>query len=119
MGYQPVGPYWNQLNDNQWHRVTYLLQPASSAGATDGIARMWVDGTKIVDVSAAAAGITPPGGTKVWCTMTEVGQIDTYKTGTINLGEYLNGRLGDGVTDLPMTLDYDDFLWWTLANRIR
>jgi hypothetical protein len=50
--------------------------------------------------------------------MTEVGQIDTYKTGTINLGEYLNGSSGDGVTDLPMALDYDDFMWWTLAARI-
>jgi len=81
MGYQPVGPYWNQLNNNQWHRATYLLQPASSPGATDGVARMWVDGTKIVDISAAAAGVTPPGGTKVWCTMAEVAQLDTYQTG--------------------------------------
>jgi uncharacterized protein YjdB len=118
MGYQPVGPYWNQLNNNQWHRATYLLQPASAPGATDGVARMWVDGTKIVDISAAAAGITPPGGTKVWCTMAEVAQLDTYQTGTINLGEYMNGRLGDGVTDLPMTLDFDDFAWWRLAARV-
>ena len=118
VGYQPVGPYWNQLNNNQWHRVTYLYQPASSAGATDGVARMWVDGTKIVDVSAAAAGITPPGGTKVWCTMAEVAQLDTYQTGMINLGEYMNGGLGDGVTDLPMTLDFDDFVWWKLPVRL-
>jgi len=119
VGYQPVGPYWNQLNNNQWHRVTYLYQPASSAGATDGIARMWIDGTKIVDVSAAAAGITPSGGTKVWCTLAEVAQLDTYQTGMINLGEYMNGRLGDGVTDLPMALDFDDFLWWKLPARVR
>jgi len=119
VGYQPVGPYWNQLNNNQWHRVTYLYQPASSAGATDGVARMWVDGTKIVDVSAAAAGITPPGGTKVWCTMAEVAQLDTYQTGMINLGEYMNGGLGDGVTDLPMTLDFDDLVWWKVPARIR
>ncbi len=118
MGYQPVGPYWNQLNNNQWHRVTYLYQPASSAGATDGIARMWVDGTKIVDVSAAAAGVTPSGGTKVWCTMAEVAQLDTYQTGMINLGEYMNGGLGDGVTDLPMALDFDDFVWWKLPARV-
>jgi hypothetical protein len=119
MGYQPVGPYWNQLNNNQWHRATYLLQPASSPGATDGIARMWVDGTKIVDISAAAAGVTPAGGTKVWCTMAEVAQLDTYQTGLINLGEYMNGQTGDGVTDLPMTLDFDDFAWWRLAARVR
>jgi hypothetical protein len=119
VGYQPVGPYWNQVNDNQWHRVTYLYQPNSTAGATDGIARMWIDGTKIVDVSASAADITPAGGTKVWCTLAEVSTLDTYATGTINLGEYMNGGRGDGVTDLPMALDFDDFSWWTLPTRIR
>jgi hypothetical protein len=119
LGFQPVGPYWNQVNNNQWHRVTYLLQPASAPGATDGIARMWIDGTKIVDVSATAAGITPPGGTKVWCTLAEVAQLDTYQTGTINLGEYMNGTAGDGVTDLPMALDFDNFAWWTLPARVR
>ena len=119
MSYQPVGPYWNQLNDNQWHRATYLLQPASAPGATDGVARMWVDGTKIIDISAAAAGVTPSGGTKVWSTLAEVAQLDTYKTGTINLGEYMNGRLGDRVSDLPMTLDFDDFMWWRLPKRVR
>ncbi len=116
--FQPVGPYWNQLNDNQWHRVTYIYQPASSAGASDGVARMWVDGTKIVDLSAAAAGITPPGGAKVWCTLSEVTQLDTAAVGLINLGEYMNGAAGDGVTDLPMSLDFDDLLWWKLASRI-
>ena len=119
IGYQPVGPYWNQVNDNQWHRATYLYQPASWTGATDGVARMWIDGVKIVDVSASAAGVTPPGGTKPWSTAAEVGLLDTYQTGTINLGEYMNGALGDKVTDLPMTLDFDDFEWWRLPARIR
>ena len=117
-GFQPVGPYWNDVNDNQWHRVTYLYQPASVSGATDGVARMWIDGVKIVDLSAAAAGITPSGGSKVWCTLSEVGQLDTAAVGLINLGEYMNGGLGDGVTDLPMAIDFDDLLWWKLANRI-
>jgi hypothetical protein len=114
-----VGPYWNQVNNNQWHRVTYVYQPASAPGATDGVARMWIDGTKIVDVSAAAAGITPPGGTKVWCTLAEVATLDVAQIGMINLGEYMNGGLGDGVTDLPMALDFDDFSWWKLLVRIR
>ena len=119
MGYQPVGPYWNQVNDNQWHRVTYLYQPSSSPGETDGVARMWIDGTKIVDVSAAAAGITPPGGTTVWCTIEEVGKVDTHPTRTIHLGEYVNGFDGDGVTDLPMALAFDDFTWWRLPARVQ
>jgi len=120
MGVQPVGPYWNQLNDNQWHRATYLYQPATSLGAQDGIARMWIDGTKIVDVSAPAAGLTPPGGTRVWCTMSQVGRVDTHPTQTIHLGEYINGYLGDNSgTDLPMALDFDDFKWWKLPARVQ
>ncbi len=118
-GYQPVGPYWNQVNDNQWHRATYLYQPASWAGATDGVARMWIDGIKIVDVSAAAVDVIPAGGTKPWCTKAEVAQLDTYQTGTINLGEYMNGSVQDKSTDLPMALDFDDFAWWRLPARVR
>jgi hypothetical protein len=108
--YQPVGPYWNQLNDNQWHRATYLYQPASSDGSSDGIARMWIDGTKIVDVSAAGVG--------VWCTFAEVQKLDSAHegTGTINLGEYLNGG---SHADLPMALDFDDFKWWKLPARVQ
>ena len=118
-GYQPGGPYWNQVNDNRWHRATYLYQPSSGLGATDGIARMWIDGTKIVDVSATAAGSIPAGHTRPWSTMGDVAALDSTKTGTINLGEYMNGKAGDGVTDLPMTLDFDDFKWWKLPTRVR
>lgn len=118
VGYQPVGPYWNQVNNNQWHRVTYLYQPASSAGASDGIARMWIDGVKIVDVSAPAAGITPFTGTKPWCTLAEVRTLDIAPVGMINLGEYMNGVRGDGVTDLPMAIDFDDLTWWRLGARL-
>jgi N-acetylneuraminic acid mutarotase len=120
MGVQPVGPYWNQVNDYHWHRATYLYQPATSIGAQDGIARMWIDGTKIVDVSALAAGLTPPGGTRVWCTMSQVERVDTHPTQTIHLGEYMNGYLGDNSgTDLPMALDFDDFKWWRLPARVQ
>jgi len=118
-GYQPVGPHWNQVNDNRWHRATYLYQPSSGLGATDGIARMWIDGTKVVDVSAAAASMPPEGGAQPWSTLLDVASLDSAKTGTISLGEYMNGKAGDGVTDLPMALDFDDFKWWKLPTRVR
>src|SRR5258706_3143563 len=111
-GFQPVGPYWNQLNDAQWHRATYLVKPSVVRGDLVGIARMWIDGQKIVDVSASSIGIIPSGGTKVWCTDAEVRSLDTAQIGRLHLGEYMNGVLGDGVTDLPMTLEFDDFVWW-------
>ena len=111
-GFQPVGPYWNQLNDAQWHRATYLIKPAAVRGDLTGIAQMWVDGQKIVDVSAPAIGVTPPNGTKAWCTDADVRSLDSDQIGRLQLGEYMNGTLGDGVTDLPMTLEFDDFAWW-------
>jgi len=30
----------------------------------------------------------------------------------------MNGAAGDGVTDLPMALDFDDLIWWKLPARI-
>jgi hypothetical protein len=81
--------------------MTYLYQPASAPGASDGVVRLWIDATKIVDVSAAAAGIVPPGGTAPWCTASQVQQLDTAPVGEMDLGEYLNG--GDG-SDFPMAL---------------
>lgn len=113
-GFQPVGPYWNQLNDAQWHRVTYLVKPSAVRGDLTGIARMWVDGQKIVDVSVSAINLIPPGGTKVWCTDAEVRSLDTAPIGRLHLGEYMNGVAGDGVTDLPMSLEFDDFAWWVV-----
>jgi len=117
VGFQPLGPYWNDVNNNQWHRVTYLYQPNSTAGGTDGIARMWIDGTKIVDVSAAAAGVVPTGGTHSWCSTAEVGQLDIARQITeIHLGDNLNGGSN---ADLPMTLDFDDFRFWVMPARIQ
>jgi len=111
-GFQPVGPYWNQLNDALWHRATYVVKPAAVRGDLTGVAQMWVDGQKIVDVSAPAIGVAPRGGTKVWCTDADVRSIDSGQIGRLQLGEYMNGTLGDGVTDLPMSLEFDDFTWW-------
>src|SRR3989441_7603784 len=39
IAYQPVGPYFYQMNDNQWHRATYLYRASSSPGAGDGALR--------------------------------------------------------------------------------
>ena len=106
-GDQPVGPYPLKVFDGQWHRFTYSYRPNTSKGSRDGFARMWVDGTKIVDVSAAACGTTPSGGTHAWCTLADVDNIDA----------------GDGIrqidwgwtqtTETPAwTYDVDDVKWW-------
>src|SRR2546426_680886 len=78
MGMQPLHPYFrdvvtnNDIAGGQWHRFTYEFLAQSALGARDGIARMWIDGIKVIDISAAALNITPPGGWKVWCTTTDL-----------------------------------------------
>jgi len=114
VAYQPVGPYWPQLNDNQWHRATYLYKASSAPSAGDGVLRMWVDGIKIVDLSAAAVAVTPPGGVKPWALLSELGELPSYRVDQVNLGEYMNGRPGDVGASFPIDYDYDDFQWWVV-----
>jgi hypothetical protein len=106
-GNQPVGPYFATIADGQWHRFTYSYRPNSAAGARDGFARMWVDGVKIIDVSAATIGVTPPGGTKPWCLADDVDAL------AVNDGIH---ELWWGSTQtLPSsawTYDIDDLIWW-------
>jgi hypothetical protein len=107
-GYQPVGPYFHQLADAQWHRFTYQFRPQSSAGARDGFARMWIDGTKVIDVSRAACGVTPPDGQKAWCAQDDLDAL------SVNDGVAFV-RWGGPHTDSPVsawTYDVDDFSWW-------
>jgi hypothetical protein len=108
-GNQPIGPWFADLDDGQWHRYTYQYRPNSFVGARDGIARMWIDGTKVLDVSASACGITPPGGYKTWCNVDDIDLIDT---------EGIAGRIDWGWTQTtvtsPWTLDVDDVYWWTV-----
>lgn len=117
---QPVGPYWSSVNNNAWHWFTIAAKRnttgVAACGGTcgpysssrDGYVRAWIDGTKIIDLSAAAAGITPPGGTKVWCTLAEVDEIvpDNYKYSKI--ADTFNG------TDVAFTLDFDDYKVWVI-----
>jgi hypothetical protein len=103
---QPVGPYPSQMFDGNWHRYSYQYRPNTSRGSRDGIARMWVDGTKIIDVSAPAVGLTPIGGYKAWC---EWDDVDGLSTQGIDLVRWA-GNLTT-VTP-PFTVDMDDFRWW-------
>jgi hypothetical protein len=107
-GDQPVGPY-PDLNafDGQWHRYTYQYRPNTVAGSHDGIARMWIDGVKVIDVSATAASVTPVGGWKTWCELDDVDALNTAGLiGYLQFGANLT-------TDAPpFTIDIDDFVWW-------
>jgi hypothetical protein len=105
-GNQPIGPYPDDVFDGQWHRYTYQYRPNTAAGSRDGVARMWVDGVKVIDVSLAAASIVPPGGYKPWCSVDDIDALNTSGVGYLRFGGPLTKDTA------PFTIDIDDFVWW-------
>jgi hypothetical protein len=106
-GNQPVGPWFTDIDDGQWHRFTYQYRPNSRAGARDGFARMWIDGVKIIDISAATIGVTPPGGEKPWCLADDVDNL------AVNDGMFNQFWGSTQTTNTPSwTYDIDDYKWW-------
>jgi hypothetical protein len=122
---QPVGPYANpDINDGQWHRITHLFKPNSSTtyqhvGGTspaneiytgtssrDGRIAMWVDGVKVMDVSQATVGVTPPGGTNPWCYQSDVDWIPHAA------GQYLEFPSVINDSAMSWTIDHDDLKVW-------
>jgi len=111
VAYQPVHPYLTDVNEGNWHRFTILYKANTTnnwpnPSSRDGFVRAWIDGHKILDLSAAAAGITPPQGTKVWCTLTEVDEISSWDTTHFMWPDIING------TTYGFDLLYDDLTWW-------
>src|SRR2546428_7837430 len=107
-GTQPIAPSLNTIADGQWHRFSHTYLPNSAPGARDGFVQMWVDGIKIIDVSAATIGVTPPGGYKPWCDGTDVDVI-AVRAGIQHLA-FVAVR---STTVSPFTIDIDDLTQWT------
>jgi uncharacterized protein YjdB len=114
-------PFWDALNDGNWHRFTFLLRmnttsTYSNTGGTssttetysgtssrDGMIRMWVDGTEILDYSQSAVGVT--------CSQ---GDVDMIPPSSVHLA-YL--KFPDVFNNTPAgnwTLDHDDLKVWTI-----
>jgi hypothetical protein len=108
---QPVGPWISDINDGNWHRWTAMYQASSSAGAGDGMFRVWIDGTKIMDLSASAVGVTPPGGLKPWCYAGETVVIPAEPIGWLQLPAVANN-----ISGAIYTLDHDDLVIWKQSN---
>jgi hypothetical protein len=97
VGLTPFGASYNlpTINDNTYHKLT-LLRKSQTGTNGDGYTQVWIDGFKMLDISQAAVGITPPGGSKVWCTQAEVNLVETQGCGAgLRLGEVLNGSGGN------------------------
>jgi hypothetical protein len=107
-GNQPVGPYLNEnISDGAWHRFTYSYRPNTAKGSRDGFTRMWIDGVKIIDISLATAGVTPPGGEWPWCRLDDVDAL------AVNDGiDHVEWGSAQTTSPPAWTYDVDDFMWW-------
>jgi hypothetical protein len=104
---QPYGPYFHQLADGQWHRYTTAIKSHTSTTVKDGFAKMWVDGTLIIDIEQATVGVTPPGGMVPWCTQDDVDHmIAADGVGRVTWGGTQTTTTGS------WTYDFDDVIWW-------
>lgn len=108
--HQPVEPWATDIfNSGTWHRFKHRFKPNSYHGARDGYAQMWIDGVKMIDISAAAVGVTPVGGWKTWC---EWDDVDALGITTVNFLKIM-GNLTTNVSGF--TVDWTLFKWWTPA----
>jgi uncharacterized repeat protein (TIGR01451 family) len=101
LGLARNAPLWSDINDGVWHKFTTEVRANSAQGARDGVARMWVDGILVVDLSAAG----------VFTERTDNGELDQLAYGVaigdVHVGELL--FLGSVAT---WTMDIDDFRRW-------
>jgi hypothetical protein len=116
-GVEPGRPTVGDVADGQWHRFTYLTKPNTSQGSRDGMAVMWVDGTKIIDIEESTVGVVagdpsnPRISGAVWAHQDDVDALATgYGIQTPEWG----GPLTNGT--MPFTIAIDDFKWWTINN---
>ena len=111
-GNQPVGPHFHDLDDDDWHEFTHQYKPHSAVvGPRDGLARMWIDGVKVIDVSRVAVGVTPPGGEKTWC---ELDDLDALEVDNGISTVWFGGVQTE--TTPPWTMDVTDLRWWKVEG---
>lgn len=86
---QPIGPYsQTDVADNGWFRFTQAYYPPQTLNDNLAIYRVWVapintapeSTQKIIDASAAAIGVTPPGGQASYVTQSELNNLKVAST---------------------------------------
>ena len=108
---QPVGPFFKNFADAQWHRWTILYKPNSGQGSRDGMARLWIDGTLAIRIDKAACGAKPTGGWKQWCDSSE---LDALYSGNYGVGFLEWGANRTDQSGIAFTYAIDDVKWWVL-----
>jgi len=112
-GMQPVGPYLRDKINKGWVECVHAYRPHTAQGSRDGFNQMYFGGSKIIDVSAPMVGVTPPGGTKPWCTEADLALIQVANgIGPANDKQLTWGGVHTDQPLLPWTYDVKGFKWW-------
>jgi hypothetical protein len=106
---QPVGPFFKNFADGQWHRWTILYKPNTAKGSRDGRALLWIDGKLVIRIERPAVGVTPAGGWKPWCSGEE---LDALYSGSYGVGFLEWGANRTDASGIPFTMAIDDLRWW-------
>lgn len=106
-GDQPIGPYFQDVADGQWHRFTHAVKSHASASQKDGFAKMWVDGVLVIDIEQATVGVVPAGGKSAWCAQADVNGLATAD----GISEVRFGGPQTTVTG-AWTMDIGTMTWW-------
>lgn len=79
----------------------------------DGMVRMYIDGTKIIDMSIEVMNVTPPGGEKEWTNWTDLATIGMSRPASIVVGANLTTNL-----TAPAHIEYWRPRWWRRPGRL-
>jgi len=110
-GRQPLGPYLKDFGDGNWHRWTIYYKQNTAPGSRDAVARLWIDGALIMRVEAGACGVTPSGGWKPWCDLSDV---DAIYSGADGVGGLEWGANRTDQSGIKFTMAIDDVKWWVM-----
>jgi len=115
---QPVGPFFKDYANGEWHRWTVEYKPNTStkivngvvqSSTRDGLARLWIDGKLTNNLERSACGITPPGGWTPWCLPEQLDGLWGGNTGVMALQWGANRTDG---SKIPFTMAIDDVRLW-------
>ncbi len=97
---QPAwSPHWDTVNDGNWHKFTWCYKKPSAHRANDGLLRMYINSTRVLDISET-------GVADGYSTETERTYLPEYNIRTLQFPDVwvVGGN--------PGQIDYDDFVIW-------
>jgi hypothetical protein len=105
-GMQKHGPYPSDLNDGNWHEITFEFWSHESSNNRDGGLRYWIDGTKVLSLTREDENVIAPGDDYPWCYPTYRDQVFGINDGVPAAESFEFGADASGSTT-PFSLIFD------------